>query len=367
MHLAQVACVATQDLSLSSDLHCTLRTLIRTPGLNERQHREPQWCASVLGQLARASALAWDDRFNVDDASPTLNSVRLATQRALYELNRSRFYWFDDPDSYRNECSPVLLALQSELEAPWQRWLARLVVNDGMKQAGPSDVLRMWAHRDLTPPVHQDESWFAKHVNLTGYRRLLEIASLNGLVEASQLSRVLGGPAHPVQATLFRILMEEYGAGRPQKKHAQFFAHMLEQQGLSTQPEAYFERAPWQVLSAINHSFYLTENRRHYLRFCGAFTYTELSTPIGFHGYAAAAKRLGLSDGQSDYWALHVREDERHGAWMVNEVALPLIQQFPAHAADVLFGYAQQRLVEGMAAAAVERACRSAHEEVVSA
>jgi hypothetical protein len=117
---------------------------------------------------------------------------------------------------------------------------------------------------------------------------------------------------------------------------------------------------PWQVLAAINHSFYLTEYKQNYLRFCGAFTYTELSTPVSFRGYAAAARRLGLSDGQGDYWALHVREDERHGAWMVEQVALPLLARYPRHCREVLFGYAQQRCVESLAGAATVRACQIA-------
>jgi hypothetical protein len=313
----------------------------------------------LLERCEQASALAWPE--SDAEHEPAARAVaRLDTQRALYEVNRRRFYWFDEPSAYASERSPVLLALQERLERPWQRWLARRVPEEGLDAEDPRAVLLSWVARDREPADGQD--WFSLHASLAGYRRLLEIVSLNGLIEASQLSRVMGGPAHPVRATLFRILMEEYGAGRLHKKHSHFFARMLEAQGLSTEPEAYLARVPWQVLSAINHSFHLTENVRHYLRFCGAFTYTELSTPVGFHGYATAARRLGLSDGHDDYWALHVREDDRHGTWMVDEVALPLLAQYPQHARDVLFGYAQQRVVEAMAGEATEQACREAQE-----
>lgn len=114
------------------------------------------------------------------------------------------------------------------------------------------------------------------------------------------------------------------------------------------------------MLGAINHSFYLAENKRHYLRFCGAFTYTEISTPAGFDAYAKAACRLGLSDGRNDYWSLHIREDERHGSWMVEEVAMPLLVQFPDQQQDVLLGYLQQREVEALAARATLRVCQEA-------
>jgi hypothetical protein len=142
---------------------------------------------------------------------------------------------------------------------------------------------------------------------------------------------------------------------------------MLAEQGMSAEPEAHFHVVPWEVLAVINHAFYLAENKRHYLRFCGAFTYTEVSTPASFDGYARAAKRLGLSDGCGDYWSLHVREDQRHGAWMIDDVALPLMQRFPERRQDILFGYAQQRALERMAGAATARACLEAAQSQLSA
>ena len=335
----------------------TLRAFVQRSDLDDLI--DPALTAE-LDRLRSASEHAWSAGADAQDGS--VAEARLYTQRALYELNRLSFYWFDDPSHYVNEHSAVLRTLHEQLEPPWQAWLARAVPREDLEAEEPQAVLERWVERDLTESWSEAGEWFAREADLAGYRQLLQILSVNGLVEASQLSRVMGGAPHPVQSTLFRILMEEYGAGRPHKKHSHFFAAMLEEQGLSAEPEAYLSCAPWEVLSAINHSFHLTESRRTYLRFCGAFTYTELSTPVGFRGYAAAAKRLGLSDGHNDYWALHVREDERHGAWMVHEVARPLLTQFPAHARDVLFGYAQQRLVESMAGQAVYRACRSASE-----
>jgi hypothetical protein len=41
--------------------------------------------------------------------------------------------------------------------------------------------------------------------------------------------------------------------------------------------------------------------------------------------YLAASRRCGLSDGASGYWELHIKEDERHGRQMLEEVALPLV------------------------------------------
>ncbi len=41
--------------------------------------------------------------------------------------------------------------------------------------------------------------------------------------------------------------------------------------------------------------------------------------------YLAAGRRNGLSADASGYWELHIKEDERHGRQMLEEVALPLV------------------------------------------
>ncbi len=330
------------------------------PGLDQLALRDPEWFDELLGQLTRVSEQAWALDRPPEDALTA--PLRLDTQRALYAINRLRFYWYDDPDSYDNERSRVLADFQDSLEGPWQRWLAHRTSLDDLETSDAADTLNKWAQRDLTPQSTPESDWLAEEMGPDGYQRLLEIVSLNALAESSQLSRAVGGAASPAQSMMFRILMEEYGAGKLEKKHSTYFAHMLEAQGMSAKPEEYFMRVPWEVLSAINHSFYLSENKRFYLRFCGAFTYTELSTPVSFAGYARAAARLGFSDGRRDYWALHVREDARHGPWMLEQVALPLLDDFPERRRDVLLGYAQQRDVEAMAGAAVVRACRASEE-----
>lgn len=342
-----------------------LENLLELPGLDERAQRDPTLLAPLHRAIDEATCRAWRLDAAVDDER--VDEARIFSQRILYHVNRLRLYWFDAPSAYVNERSRVLLDLQDRIETPWQAWLAERIVLDEREIADPLTAIRAWVARDLEPIDSPAHRFFTEEVDLAGYKRLLQLGSLNGLVEASQLSRTLGGAAGEVQCMLTRILFEEYGGGRPQRKHSTYFAAMLEQLGLCAEPEAYFGSVPWEVLAAINHAFYLAENKRFFVRFCGAFTYTEVSTPISFRGYAAAARRLGLSDGRDDYWTLHIREDERHGRWMVDEVAAPMLERFPEHRRDLLFGYAQQRLVEADAANATLRACQYAMRGVMAA
>lgn len=104
----------------------------------------------------------------------------------------------------------------------------------------------------------------------------MRAGSLDGLAEASRQSRVCGGAANEVMCAIFRVLMEEYGVGRYNKKHSTFFAKMMTELGLSTEPEKYFDLSPWQCLASANHNFLLTERRRHYLRYNGGLTFFEV-------------------------------------------------------------------------------------------
>ena len=51
----------------------------------------------------------------------------------------------------------------------------------------------------------------------------------------------------------------------------------------------------------------------------------QVNGPSVYRTYLAAAQRLGLSEDASGYWELHIREDERHGRQMVEDVAVKLV------------------------------------------
>lgn len=53
----------------------------------------------------------------------------------------------------------------------------------------------------------------------------------------------------------------------------------------------------------------------------------QVNGPSVYRSYLAAAQRVGLSEGAAGYWELHIKEDERHGRQMVEDVAVPLIDR----------------------------------------
>jgi hypothetical protein len=325
------------------------REIIRSPGQVEKLEMA----------IATALPLAYADPLQPGDPA-----AHQFLQRILYRINRLNLFWYDHLEHYRNERSFYLQWVRNRIEAVWQAWeMAQLEV-ESLQCLQPQDIqqtLESLAATDLNPPMTETRCFLREEIDREGYRRLLAIASLDGLIEASQMSRVLGGTSNEIQATLIRVLLEEYGNGRLSRKHSTFFTKMLAEMDLNTEPEGYFDLAPWEFLASINHNFLLTECKRHYLRYNGGLTYFEIAGPAIYADYLRAAQRLHLNEDSSGYWALHIREDERHGQWMLQDVALPLAKQYPNHAWELLLGYIQGKFMGERAGKAVIQSIKQAN------
>ncbi len=293
------------------------------------------------------------DAFNDGEGCP---QAHLFLQRILYRINRLKLFWYDELENYTNEDSSFLFSLRLKIENAWQGWEEG---NTSQQSSGNlSDALRDRVEEDLQPEPSSDGLIIRNEISKAGYLRLLAITSLDGLVEASQLSRMLGGVGNEVQTMLTRILWEEYGSGKFSRKHSTHFATMLEECGMDSRPEAYFDLVPWEVLVNINHSFFLSERKKNFLRYVGGLLYTEVSVPAAFQNIKMAGERLGMGEKGISYWDLHIREDIRHGQWMLDDVALPLIEKYPEQAWDMVKGYDQQKFISARSASAMVESIR---------
>ena len=291
---------------------------------------------------------------------PTASGAHLFLQRILYRINRLKLFWYDDLENYANENSAFLFATRAKIDRTWQDWEARHVDIETLKHLDVEHALRERTAEDLDPEPSPAGLFFRDEMSTVGYRQLLAITSLDGLVEASQLSRVIGGVGNEVQAMLTKILLEEYGGGKLARKHSSFFTAMLSDFGLHTKPEAYFDIVPWEVLANINHSFTVCERKRNFLRYIGSLLYFEISVPAAFQNYKTAGERLGFSQEAIGYWDVHIKEDLRHGQWMLNEVALPLLDRYQDSAWEIVWGYDQQRFLSTRASQAIAQSVRQA-------
>ena len=330
--------------------------LLKSENLDWLVTNQPHLVQELEWTIEVALATAYKER------SIQAKTENLFLQRILYQINRLKFFWYDELEQYTNERSLYLGKLRDRIESVWQAWELDQLNLDQLRHLKVKNALIERADADLNPSSSENKEYIRQQMTLVGYRQLIAIASLDGLVESSRLCHILGGAAHEVQATLMRVLIEEYGGGRLARKHSTFFALMMEELGLNSKPEAYLALVPWQVLACINHNFLLTNRKRHYLRYNGGFTYFEIVGPSVYQDYIAVSRRLGLSDSAMGYWDLHIREDERHGQWMLNHVVLPLADYYPNHAWELVLGYDQEKLMGDRASQAVIEAVKAVEQ-----
>lgn len=333
------------------DAELQFESLIELDGLDHKVES----CPSLVREFEQALEPSLESAYCKESMR---DPSHLFLQRVLYRINRLKLFWYDDLDHYKNERSDYLRQIRDRIESRWSNWELSQVQRT--ENSGVASALRERANVDVRLTPSTQENYFRDHMGLPGYRKLLAIASLDGLVEASQLSRTLGGVANKIHSMMTRLLVEEYGGGRLSRKHSSFFKVMLEELGMNSESEAYFEEVPWEVLATINHSFLLSERKFYYLRYVGGLLYTEVSVPAAFDNYRIAAERLGISDRARGYWDLHIKEDERHGRWMLDDVALPLSEMYPSRGSEIVLGYDQQKFMSARAGIAIERAVRVA-------
>lgn len=333
--------------------------LLETEDLDKAVKAQPALAAEFEQALEDAIANAYQ-------SSSSHHQAHRFLQRILYRINRLKLFWYDDLEQYANENSTYLKNVRDRIEATWQQWELNQLDVDALQKMQAEQVkqaLRDRTAADVDPPLSENDRYFRDDMTQAGYRRLLAIASLDGLVEASQLSRTLGGVGNEIHAVLTRLLVEEYGAGRLSRKHSTFFTTMLETLDMDTAPEAYFDWVPWEVLAIINHSFLVSDRKRDYLRYVGGLLYGELTVPATFKPYQQAGQRLGIPDEAMSYWNLHIKVDELHGEWMLDDAALPLVDLYPDRAWEILLGYEQQRLLGDRAGSAIANAVKAVDRE----
>lgn len=326
-----------------------LIAMLEMEDLDRKVAVDPDRVRDFEGAISSAISAAYQGG---DDAA------HLFLQRVLYRINRLKFFWYDDLQRYTNERSVYLQGIVQRIEAVWEEWELAQIDVGALQAENVRQGLIDRVAADVNPPISADGKFFRDQMTEAGYRQLVAIASVDGLVEASQISRTLGGVANDVHSVLTRLLLEEYGGGRLARKHSSYFATMLAELNMNLEPEAYLDWVPWESLAATNYSFIVSERKRYFLRYIGGLLYIETSVPAGFSNYQAAGVRLGLSPDAMAYWNLHIKVDELHGRWMLDDAALPLVDQYPADAWELLLGYDQQRLILYRAKASVARSVR---------
>lgn len=280
--------------------------------------------AAVLDRLRGADLV---HPGGVEEADPYGEDLQLALY-AAYELHYRGFEGVDDD----LEWDPGLIRLRRELEDVFLAALRR-DVHGGDDLPGTVDPLLV---EDL------DAQGVSHHLRRRGeawqMREYVAMRSLYHLKEADPQAWVIPRLEGEAKAALVSVEHDEYGAGRGDRMHAQLFADMMRELGLSDGYGRYLDAAPAEVLAEVNLMSLVGLRRSLRGALVGQFALVEMTSSPGSERLVRAAERLGLGPATVGFYAEHVEADAAHEQVVRHGIIAPLVASDPAMAADVVFG-----------------------------
>jgi len=264
---------------------------------------------------------------DVEAADPYGEDLQLALY-TCYELHYRGFAGVAD----ELEWDPELLALRRRLE---RVFLAALRAD----VAGGDDV---GAEVDALLVEDVDAVGVSAHLRRDGeswqLREYIAARSMYHLKEADPQAWVIPRLEGGAKAALVTVEHDEYGAGRGDRMHAQLFADMMRELGLSDAYGAYLDAAPSHVLAEVNLMSLCGLHRSLRGALVGQFAAVELTSSPGSDRLVRAATRLRSGPATVGFYAEHVEADAVHEQVVRHGIIAPMLAADPSLAADVVFG-----------------------------
>lgn len=305
-------------------------------------------CDSVQLEDLVDEAPGWEGRF-IDRLEAVL--ARALTTRdpdALRQVHGALFSLYDlhvmDGTSPRaaNQFNPTLTRIRSRIE---RAWLDSEVRRLGIAR-GPADsiaVVRslkdLWSRHPVA--CHPLFDFLEKDASREQVIAFFRSDSALNIRFFDLLLYSMIGSREGVRRELAQNFWDECGRGDAARSHVRLFQHLLETVGAGRAVDNHASELEWQGLAGYNLFMLGSLNRRHYFKLLGIMAMTELLDPSQYEKLARGCRRVGLGNlNELDYYDEHVTIDVVHGdGWLAN-VVVPIVDETPAVAADIVLGAA---------------------------
>ncbi|MEP7089720.1 MAG: iron-containing redox enzyme family protein [Nocardioidaceae bacterium] len=268
---------------------------------------------------------------------------------ALWMLFELHYRGFEDvPD---HEWDPHLIALRGRLTDRFERELRRVTAQVvGHALLGSDDL-----GEQIVEVIHAVEGPnLAAHLQRRASREevldFLAQRSLYHLKESDPHAFVMPRIDGRAKVALAELQYDEFGAGRPDRLHAQLFAEALESCGLDHRYGAYVDRTPGHTLAVNNVMSLFGLSRRLRGAALGHLAAFEATSSVPCRRIAAGIERVGLPEPVAAYFHEHVEADAAREQVALRDICGGLVADEPGLRADVLFGVAACLHLDALAA-----------------
>ncbi|GAA4435637.1 iron-containing redox enzyme family protein [Actinokineospora soli] len=287
-----------------------------------------EWVRDVLGGPVRP----------VDgprpDGDPFGEDATLALH-LCYELHYQGFPGVD-PDW---EWQPDLLRFRGALE---REFLDAL--KDGTSGGKLDDVLPELLV-DESPPRGVSQH-LAEHGTWEQVREYFIHRSIYHLKEADPHAWVIPRLRGRAKAALVAVEFDEFGGGRAEDVHAQLYADLLAECGLSTEYLHYLDDVPAPAIATVNMMSLFGLHRSLRSAMCGHFAAAEIGTPPSAARVLVALERLGAGPATRRFFAEHVEADAVHEQIMRHDVVGRIVAEEPDQEPLLVLGIQATGLME---------------------
>ena len=152
------------------------------------------------------------------------------------------------------------------------------------------------------------------------------------------------------KVALVEIQNDEYGAGRPERTHAELFAATMRGVGLDAEYGAYLDHVPALTLASLNLMTLFGLHRRLRGAIVGHLAAFEMTSSVPNRFYGNGFRRHGWGD-LAEYFDEHIEADAVHEQIAAREMAGGLVIEEPELIDDVLFGASAALVMDGWASA----------------
>ncbi|WP_244136369.1 iron-containing redox enzyme family protein [Burkholderia sp. BCC0405] len=317
--------------SLSLSIDDAVSVLIDDEMLEEQVEMHPEWEESFLKRVREALDRAFVER-DADDMKAVHRALFL-----LYELH------VVDGTSSRavNQFNPSLTRVRRCIERAWidheKRHLGNRIVGELDGNALKQALKDLWASHPVAS--HPLFDYLEKDASLDQIVAFFKSDSALNIRFFDLLLYSMIGSREGVRRELAQNFWDESGRGEGARSHVSLFRNLLNVVGAGNGRDNHVGELGWQGLAGYNLFMLACVNRQHYFKLLGIMAMTELLDPSQYEKLARGCRRVGLGrDAELDYYDEHVTIDVIHGEGWLSNVIVPIIEETPTVAGDILLG-----------------------------
>lgn len=345
----------TAEYSLKKSLNRFLSHACFDQNQNQEEPLSP--FTRPIGQHALEPLLNWHANTEVECFR---SQEALLAQRMLMNVYEQDLVFLPavgpfDPSALQDFYSPEQRLDGQQIKAPLEEKLFD-ALHEQIKPTGPwtLDDFEALCHHRLVEVAESDSALCQAIVDCpqpeAAAKYFLMQCAADFLTEASAMGRNVLGAFGPVQSELFKVFIDEYGAGVHHNKHSSLFQDTMKSVGLGTDVHEYWPFYNATSLGLVNYFHFVSANHEHFFKYIGALYYTEASLAHTTIKQTAMLKQIFGEGCDTEYFEEHSEVDVLHADMCINHIIKPLVATYGnGILAEIIVGFEAFRMLQDMA------------------